>query len=318
MKTITVFIITYNQERVIRRTLDSILQQKEWGLHQIVIGDDCSKDRTYDILLEYQHQYPGIIRPIRNEKNLGIYGNLYNTIQYREESDLYTFCAGDDELCDGYFQSVQRYIEDNKIDTDGKIGIYSDWKAIDPKGKEQIYRQTIVSRNYSLWGLHMRNLIGNRSLIFSKPVIDAYLPAILDRGLHLAEGMFDSQTARTIEHAYYLPGVFSAYYTGVGVSSSLSKTGYATDENIIKWNYYLENYISEKRDVFYAKYQIAYSEYLIKPDMTKFCAAIIYYLKGLYPVSFRSIMSVLVLNLRLLRYAVFYKKKQYSKRNHDS
>jgi len=157
----------------------------------------------------------------------------------------------------------------------------------------------------------MRNLIGNRSLIFSKPVIDAYLPAILDRGLHLAEGMFDSQTARTIEYAYYLPGVFSAYYTGVGVSSSLSKTGYATDENIIKWNYYLENYISEKRDVFYAKYQIAYSEYLIKPDISKFCVSIIYYLKGLYPVSFRSIMSVLVLSLRMLRYAVFYKKKQH-------
>lgn len=309
MKKITVFIITYNQEDVIRRTLESILQQKEWGLHQIVIGDDCSTDNTYNILLEYKKNYPDIVRPFRNEKNLGIYGNLYNTIQHREQSDLYTFCAGDDELINGYFQSVQSYIDNKKIDTSRKMGIYSDWKAINPSGKERIYRQIIVSKNYNLWSLHMRNLIGNRSLIFSKPVIDTYRPAILERGLHLAEGMFDSQTARTIECAYYLPGVSSVYYTGIGVSSLLSKTGYATDENIAKWKYYLENYIYEKRDVFYAKYQIAYSKYLIKPGVKKSFDVIMYYLKGLYPVSCKNIMSVFALGLRLLRYSIVYNKK---------
>ena len=309
MKKITVFIITYNQEKVIRRTLDSILQQKEWGLHQIVIGDDCSADSTFDILLEYNQKFPDIVRPFRNEKNLGIYGNLYNTVMHRDQSDLYAFCAGDDAFCDGFFQAVQKYIDDNKIDTSGKIGIYSDWKAINPSGEERVYRQKIVSENYNLWSLHMRNMIGNRSLIFSKPVIDAYRPAILDRGLHLAEGMFDSQTARTIEYAYYLPGVSSVYYTGIGVSSSLSKTGYATEENIVKWNYYIDNFISEKRDFFYAKYQIVQSEYLIKPGIKKLCAVITYYLRGLYPVSCKNIMSVFVIGLRLLRYAVLYKKQ---------
>lgn len=305
MKTITVFIITYNQESVIRRTLDSILCQKEWGLYQIIIGDDCSKDSTYDILLEYQHQYPDIIRPIRNEKNLGIYANLYNTVLHRGQSDLYTFCAGDDAFCDCFFRSVQKFIDDKKIDINGKIGIYSDWKAINPYGKERVYSQKIVSGPYNLWSLHMRNLIGNRSLIISKPVIEEYRPAVLDRGLHLAEGIFDSQTARTIENAYYLPAISSVYYSGIGVSSSLSKTGYETDENIVKWNYYLEHFISERRDVFYAKYQIAQSEYLIKPDISKFCAIIIYYLRGLYPVSLKNIMGVFVLGLKLLRYAFF-------------
>lgn len=310
MKTISVFIITYNQESVIRRTLDSILCQKEWGLHQIVIGDDCSKDRTYDILLEYQYQYPDIIRPIRNEKNLGIYGNLYNTILHREQSDLYTFCAGDDAFCDGYFKAIQRYIDNNKIDINDKIGIYSDWKFINPYGDEQIYSQKIVSEKYNLWSLHMRNLIGNRSLIFSKPVIESYRPAILNRGLHLAEGMFDSQTARTIETAYYMPVVTSIYYTGIGVSTSLSKTGYATDENIEKWQYYLENFITKKRDVFYAKYQISQSEYLIKPKATNFYAVILYYLRGLYPVSFKNILNVFVIVLKMLRYAIIFNKKK--------
>ena len=186
MKKITVFIITYNQEDVIRRTMDSILQQKDWGLYQIVIGDDCSSDNTFNILLEYKQKYPGIVRPHRNEKNMGIYGNLYNTIQRREQSDLYTFCAGDDAFFDGYFKAIQDFIEEKRIRVEESIGIYSDWKGIDPRGNETIHYQNIIEGKYNLQSLHMRNLIGNRSLVFSKSVIDAYQPAILDKGLHLA------------------------------------------------------------------------------------------------------------------------------------
>lgn len=310
MKTITVFIITYNQELVIRRALDSILCQKEWGLYQIIIGDDCSKDRTYDILLEYQHQYPDIIRPIRNEKNLGIYGNLQNLIKYREDSDLYINCSGDDAFCEGFFKAIQELINKRNIPLDKEVGIFSDWKGVRPDGKVifGIQDHSIVERGYNLFSLHMRGIICKRGLMYTKSVIDKYQPVILDKGLHLAEGMFDSQPSRIIKEPFYLPMVTTIYYTGIGISKSLSKTGYATDENIEKWNYYLENLIYEKRDVFYAKYQIAYSEYLIKPSVTKFCNIIVYYLRGLYPVSCKNIMSVFVLCLRLLRYAVCFNK----------
>ena len=311
MKTITVFIITYNQELVIRRALDSILCQKEWGLFQIIIGDDCSKDRTYETILEYQHQYPDIIRPIRNEKNLGIYGNLQNLIKYRQDSDLYVTCSGDDALCEGFFKAIQEFINKRQISLDKEVGIFSDWKGVSPNGKESfgIQNHSLVECGYNLFSLHMRGLIGKRGLMFSKSVIDKFQPVILDKGLHLAEGMFDSQPSRIIKEPFYLPMVTTIYYTGIGISKSLSKTRYATDENIEKWNYYIENLISEKRDVFYAKYQIARSEYLIKPDITKFCAALYYYFRGLYPVSCNNVMSVFVLGLKLFRYAFFCNKR---------
>lgn len=303
MKTITVFVITYNQEDVIRRALDSILSQKDWGLYQILIGDDCSKDGTYDILLEYQSKYPEIVKPIRNEKNLGIYGNIQNLIQYRGSSDLYTSCSGDDAFCEGYFQSIQEYINNNNISLDKEVGLYSDWIGIDTNNKETIHRQSVVSKHYRLWGLHIRGAVSTRSLMYSKSVIDQFRPVPLDKGLRLAESLYGSQPSRIIKHVFYMPKTTSIYYTGIGVSTTLSKTGYSTTENIVKWNYYLDHLIQEKRDVFYAKHQLSMSRYLLKPNAKEFLKVLWYYLRGLYPINYSNIKTIPYLVLRLLRYA---------------
>lgn len=305
MKKITVFVITYNQEDVINRAMDSILSQKEWGLYQVIIGDDCSKDRTYDILLDYQKQYPGIVRPIRNEKNMGIYGNLQNLLNYRDDSDLYLLCSGDDALCEGFFKAVQELIVSKNISLDEKIGIYSDWKAIDPMGKETIKKHNIVLKKYRLWGLQMRGIIGTRSLLYSKKVIDSFRPVILDRGLRLSESLFDSQPARIIEKAYYIPKVTSIYYTGIGVSTSLSNTGYATTQNIEKWEYLLNNQIVQIRnDKYYAKYQIARSRFIINPCMKYWAIVSWFHFWGLYPFSLKGCIEVLkesILHIQYMR-----------------
>ena len=47
----SVIIITYNQEDVIARTLESLLSQEH--LYEICVSDDCSSDRTWEILNEY-------------------------------------------------------------------------------------------------------------------------------------------------------------------------------------------------------------------------------------------------------------------------
>jgi glycosyltransferase involved in cell wall biosynthesis len=308
MKTITVFVITYNQEDVIRRALDSILSQKEWGLYQIVIGDDCSKDSTYDILLEYQHQYPDIVRPIRNEHNLGIYGNLQNLIRYRDSSDLYIICSGDDSFCDGFFKAVQEFIDERHISLDSEIGIYSDWKSINPLGKEKVYSHKIVTNHYNLWSLQIRGLICNRSLIYTKAVIDKYKPVPLDRGLRLAESLFDSQASRIIKTVYYIPIVTSIYYTGIGISKTLSKTEYGTTENIVKWEYYLKNMITDKRDAYYANYQINRSKFLMNPNLKTLCSALWNHFRGLYPINIKSCKIMLKAIIFLIRYGINYKK----------
>ena len=52
-KKISVLIVTYKQANVIGRNIESILQQKDYGLHEIVICDDCSPDNNWEVIQSY-------------------------------------------------------------------------------------------------------------------------------------------------------------------------------------------------------------------------------------------------------------------------
>lgn len=53
---LSVFVVTYNQERYIRQALDSILMQQVDFDYEVIIGEDCSTDGTPAILDEYAQQ----------------------------------------------------------------------------------------------------------------------------------------------------------------------------------------------------------------------------------------------------------------------
>lgn len=302
MKKITVLIIAYNQEKIIAKTLDSILCQKEWGLYQIIVGDDCSKDHTWDVLVGYQSQYPDIIKAYRNEHNLGIYENFERVISRRGDGDLYTMVAGDDPICNGYFRAIQQLIIDKEIDTEKAIGIYSDWKTVDIKGKEVIYRQNKVLGSYPLWSLYIRGIITSRSLMFSKLVIDGFKPVIKTQGLNLAESLFDSQVHQLIKKAYYLPVVTSSYRLGIGISTKLGKTDYYTKQNIIKWQYYLDHFVTTPKDRFYSISQIVKGSYYEKPSIVKFFKVLYCYFRGQF-MDCLSIRKILIEFGEMIKYA---------------
>lgn len=67
---ITVLVAAYNGELYIREQMDSILGQTQGGIH-IVVSDDCSSDRTPDILAEYEERYPDQVSVIRRKEPSG-------------------------------------------------------------------------------------------------------------------------------------------------------------------------------------------------------------------------------------------------------
>lgn len=75
----SVALCTYNGEKYIRPQLESILQQSI-AVQEIVICDDQSSDKTHQILLEYQNQYPDLFKIHLNEENLGYVKNFEKTI----------------------------------------------------------------------------------------------------------------------------------------------------------------------------------------------------------------------------------------------
>ncbi len=98
---VSVAVITYNQEKTIGQTLDSILMQKGNFELEVVIGEDCSKDGTWRICKEHEERFPDRVRLLPNTQNLGIMGNVARTFRSCS-GDLLSIIAGDDYYCDDH------------------------------------------------------------------------------------------------------------------------------------------------------------------------------------------------------------------------
>lgn len=98
MPKVSACIITYNQEDFIEECLESVLSQSFEDM-EIVIGDDCSTDKTSEICEYYQKKYPTLIKYRRRTENLGMMGNWIATIKDCQGKYI-ALCEGDDYWTD--------------------------------------------------------------------------------------------------------------------------------------------------------------------------------------------------------------------------
>jgi len=92
---VSILVTTYNQEEYIAQTLDSILMQQCSFEYEIIIGEDCSTDRTRNICLEYRDNYPDKIVLCLNEKNKGLLDNYFDVF-LKCQGEFIADCGGDD------------------------------------------------------------------------------------------------------------------------------------------------------------------------------------------------------------------------------
>ena len=98
---LTVYFSTYNQESYVAEALDSILMQKTDFSFEIVAADDCSSDRTQEIILDYQKRYPDQIVTYFPAQNLGGCQKLMNCIDNGLlRGEYLSFLEGDDYWLD--------------------------------------------------------------------------------------------------------------------------------------------------------------------------------------------------------------------------
>lgn len=93
---VTFALFAYNQEKYIREAIGGALAQTYSPL-EIILSDDFSTDRTFEIMQEMVATYSGphSIRLNRNPENLGIAKHL-NLIMTLVQSDFVVVAAGDD------------------------------------------------------------------------------------------------------------------------------------------------------------------------------------------------------------------------------
>ena len=66
---VSIICSTYNHGLYISQCLDGFLMQKTNFPFEILIHDDASTDNTPDIIREYEHNQPQVIRPIYQKEN---------------------------------------------------------------------------------------------------------------------------------------------------------------------------------------------------------------------------------------------------------
>lgn len=212
----SVIIITYNQEYLISRALDSLLCQNEF-IYEIVIADDCSPDNTWEVLLDYQKKHPGLIKPYRNPVNLGIFGNIESTWT-KANGDIIWYLAGDDTYCNGVFEEANKLIEKHRIDfINDEYTLYFDYKVNTPSGKETIRRNNLIER-YNPVSLKIRQLICNRTIGISRKVYEQFYSVKKDIGI-MTDGLQDIQVQFFSKKSFYSPFIGSIYYSDIGISS---------------------------------------------------------------------------------------------------
>ena len=91
---ISIALCTYNGEQFLSRQLESIQQQTR-APDELIVCDDCSTDRTIEILRDFVASAPFPVRITRNEHNLGFVANFERAIQLCQ-GDLIALCDQDD------------------------------------------------------------------------------------------------------------------------------------------------------------------------------------------------------------------------------
>ena len=93
-KVLTITIPSYNVEKYLKQTLDSFLSPEILEEVEVLIVDDCSKDRTAEIGKVYERQYPQTFRVISKEN--GGHGSTINRGIQEAKGTYFKVVDGDD------------------------------------------------------------------------------------------------------------------------------------------------------------------------------------------------------------------------------
>ncbi len=96
---VSVRLVTYNHEKYIAQCLESILMQRTHFPFEVIVGEDCSTDRTREIVLAYAERHPDKMRVLPAEANLGAMPNSYR-VQQACRGKYHAMIEGDDYWID--------------------------------------------------------------------------------------------------------------------------------------------------------------------------------------------------------------------------
>lgn len=165
---LSVVMTTYNHERYIAQAIESVLRQQTSFAVEIVIGEDCSTDRTLNIAQDYQSQYPEAIHIIRSEQNVGWRANYRRTIAAARGKYI-ALLDGDD-----YFTHRKKLqMQVDLLEANPDVGMcYTRSERIDETGATTIYPEGECATTFET--MLRRNPAENCTVVARRKLVEQY------------------------------------------------------------------------------------------------------------------------------------------------
>lgn len=128
---IDILLAVYNSEKYLAQQLDSIFSQTytNW---RILIVDDCSSDKTCNIIEKYKQKYPEKIVLYKNSRNVGNPALNFFKLLKMSTSEYAMFCDHDDVwLCDKIELTLIAMKQKESQNPDLPILVHTDLKVVD-------------------------------------------------------------------------------------------------------------------------------------------------------------------------------------------
>jgi glycosyltransferase involved in cell wall biosynthesis len=109
----SVLVITYNQEKYIQQTLESVLAQKTDFDFEIIIGDDCSTDSTTEICKKIAEIYPDRVKLLIPKNNQGFLKNFVDCYNLAKGKYVGATAGDDYWIDDQKLQNQITFLEQN-------------------------------------------------------------------------------------------------------------------------------------------------------------------------------------------------------------
>jgi len=111
---VKILMATYNHEDFIENAILGVIRQEAPFPYHLVIGEDCSLDRTRSICEKYASEFSNKIILLPSRKNHGMLANATRLRKAGLDADYVAFCDGDDVWTDNSKLAYQvKFLEDN-------------------------------------------------------------------------------------------------------------------------------------------------------------------------------------------------------------
>ena len=208
---VSVCVVTYNQEKYITECLQGIVDQETDFYFEVIVSDDCSTDRTREIIQLFSERHPNITVLFRSE-NLGALRNFVDT-HGQATGEYVCHCDGDDYWLPGKLQAQVDYLDRHPYCNI----VWHRMRIEDLSSSRDINRQSSKSENVRRYTRKDILLIGSIGRHSSKMYRSGYVS--LNPLRHQCIDFFTDVEHVGDGYAVALDECYGVYRGGVGISS---------------------------------------------------------------------------------------------------